>query len=411
MIGVFISWSVIVGRSLVRLERRTRRSRSVSRRRRCPSRPSASLMSSPAQNPTPAPVRIAQRTPRSRSTRSIASPSCTSIGTEIALRRCGRFRVMVATWPSTSYEDLGLVGRVRSARHRPGHRRPRSFPPLWSRGRVARTTRRSLTRRRPAAATWWPVRAGSTRMSLPSSPSSTSIIPRRRASVWARMRSIRRARRRLTARRRRSTTITSSPRSTKPAVRRIDPRDQPESVPRGGRRRRRRRPRLAARGDRLRLRRCRLGGGHAGAAAWALADLGGRGGAARRRSECVGEARERVDAVLHGLGPHGRERRCAGDADTGEALVEQVAGPAGVVPGAHHARDAGVAVAAGRGEQRPARGLRVSGLQPDRAGVAGEEALVVVDEVPADAVRVGEVRGHLRGGVRDRRDRRARCGR
>ena len=62
----------------------------------------ASLMSRPAQNPLPAPVSTMARTSPLRSASMRASLSMLSMRVEMALRRWGRLRVMVATWSATS---------------------------------------------------------------------------------------------------------------------------------------------------------------------------------------------------------------------------------------------------------------------------------------------------------------------
>jgi hypothetical protein len=62
----------------------------------------ASLMSRPEQKPLPAPVSSTTRTSPSPSASAKRSASSWSIRTEMALRRWGRLRVMVATWSATS---------------------------------------------------------------------------------------------------------------------------------------------------------------------------------------------------------------------------------------------------------------------------------------------------------------------
>ena len=73
----------------------------------------ASLMSRPEQNPLPAPVRSTTRTSGLSSALANSSVSSISIRPEMALRRWGRFRVMVATWSVDLVEDLGPVALVR----------------------------------------------------------------------------------------------------------------------------------------------------------------------------------------------------------------------------------------------------------------------------------------------------------
>src|SRR6476659_2814043 len=102
MIVVFISYSVIVGRSLVRPSEPPPPGPPSEPPPPMPVPAIASLMSSPAQNPTPAPVRSVERD-----------------GGDVAV---------------DVVEDLWLA-----ARH-VAHDRLRSVPPVRSRGRVARTT-------------------------------------------------------------------------------------------------------------------------------------------------------------------------------------------------------------------------------------------------------------------------------
>ena len=99
MTGVSISWSTTVGRLRV-----------CANDAGAPPPPEppmpvpamASLMSRPEQKPLPAPVSSTTRTSGLSSAWANSSVSSCNIRPEMALRRWGRFSVMVATWSATS---------------------------------------------------------------------------------------------------------------------------------------------------------------------------------------------------------------------------------------------------------------------------------------------------------------------
>ena len=68
-----------------------------------------SIRSRPEQKPRPAPVKTMQRVSGSLSASTILADSSLSISRLIAFSRSGRFRVMMATWPSCSTSSSSVL--------------------------------------------------------------------------------------------------------------------------------------------------------------------------------------------------------------------------------------------------------------------------------------------------------------